>query len=273
MAEGIRWAYNPPILKGISGAGAWPKSLSEMTRILSGLVGHGYNIASVNWRPPREWGRQQYLDVVRAAEQTGIQLMPWMGWAASSIAQVIGWIGESPSIWGWYSHDEPLAGGATKKSQRDVYNALKQYDPHTRPVVSCFTNARSEDWARAWAPETIDIGAMDIYPYAMSPDDPEYYLSYWANRLASYFINAGKQVIPMMQGYTHPGTPSPQIIPQWKWWNASQMPLYPSSYSVYGGEVHSQAEQLARLLGWEPPPPPPYDVTCGRCESLLRVQT
>ncbi|GAH84350.1 unnamed protein product, partial [marine sediment metagenome] len=175
-----RWAYNAPIL---TGKPLVPKSVSSMTSILRGLAGQGYNVASTNWRPPREWSQQQYLDVIHAAEQAGIQLMPWMGWSASSIQKVVGWIYQNPAIWGWYSHDEPLAGGATIQNQEEVYNALKQYDPHRRPVVTTFTNARSEDWARAWAPHTFDIAAFDLYPYAMSPGDPEYYLTYWANRL------------------------------------------------------------------------------------------
>lgn len=274
----IRWAYNPPILQGISGAGAWPKSVSEMTNILRALVSNGYNLASVNWRPPREWGEQQYRDVVRAAEQAGIQLMPWMGWGASSISQVIGWIGGSPAIWGWYSHDEPTTGGASVEGQEGVYNALKQYDPQRRPVVSSFTPGA---W-QAWAPHTFDIAAMQIYPFAIAPEkkapfnEPQAYLIEWANHYASVFGEAGKQVIPMLQGmqWGAQGLP-PDLLSEWQWWNASRMPLYPASYAVFGGEVHSQARELARLLsGGLPPPPPPtpyIDTTCPRCESLLRV--
>jgi len=220
--------------------------------------------------------------VVRAAAQAGIKLMPWMGWSASSISQVIGWIGGSSAIWGWYSHDEPTTGGASIEGQEGVYNALKQYDPQRRPVVSSFCPG---DW-QAWAPHTFDIAAFQVYPYAIAQDKgmtPEAYQKYWTNRYASVFGEAGKQVIPMLQGmaWASEGMPivTPKIMPQWEWWQASQMPLYPGSYAVFGGQLHSEARELARLLGWgEPPPPPPpppppdtQDVTCPRCESLIRV--
>lgn len=267
--------YNAPIL---TGKPLVPRSVSSMTNTLRGLVGYGYNLASTHWRPPREWSKQQYLDVIRAAEQAGIQLMPWMGWSASSIQKVMEWIHQSPAIWGWYSHDEPTTGGATVKGQEEVYNALKRYDPQRRPVLSCFT---SGDW-RAWAPHTIDIAAFDIYPYAMNPKDPEYFLSYWANRYANVFREAGKEVIPLLQGiaWTGEGKPlvKPKPVEEYAWWKASQMPLYPNSYGVFGGEVHSQAAELARLLGWSPAPPPPppeefttQEITCLGCGAVLEL--
>ncbi len=205
-----------------------------------------------------------YGNVLEAAKQAGLQLMPWVGWQPEDIQGFMSRYAEDTIIWGWYSQDEPMIGGAPKEWQQQCYDTIKAGDPHNRPVISTFSTATDAQYVKNWQPSSFDIAAFDIYPYAMAGKtqaSAEKHLKHWANYWAPIFRKAGKQVIPMLQAFsTTKGVPV-DVLSQYEWWEESSMPLLPGSFAAYGApmrsvlseidvRIHEGIRDLNRKLGW-----------------------
>ena len=178
-----------------------------------------------------------YGNVLKAARQADLQLMPWVGWQLEDIQGFMSRYAQDTIIWGWYAQDEPLISGASKEGQQSVYDTIKAGDPHNRPVVSTFSTATYAQYVENWQPSSFDIAAFDIYPYAMAGETQttaERHLKHWANYWAPIFRKAGKQVIPMLKAFSDTKGAPVDILSQYEWWQESSMPILPGSFATYG---------------------------------------
>lgn len=230
-----RWFYAAP---------TYPHDIKKGIETFKRIKALGCNVASVNWRPPAHpgssWTWEMYENVLNAAKQADLLLMPWVGWKEQEIRDFMSRYAQETIIWGWYSHDEPMISGASKTGQQTVYDTIKAGDPYNRPVISTFSTAADEQYIKSWQPSSFDIAAFDIYPYAMAGGtqaSAEKYLKRWANYWAPKFRKTGKQVIPMLQAFSATKGAPVDILSQYEWWQESSMPLLPGSFAAYGTPV------------------------------------
>lgn len=203
-------------------------------------------------------------NVLEAAKQARLQLMPWVGWQPEDIEGFMFRYAEDTIIWGWYAQDEPLIAGTPREWQQGVYNTIKAGDPHNRPVISTFSTATDVQHVKGWQPFSFDIAAFDIYPYAVdgkTQANAEKYLKYWADHQALIFRKTGKQVISMLQAFSATKGASVDILSQYEWRQESSMPLLRGSFSAHVAPMHSVLSEidikiqegirdLNRKLGW-----------------------
>ena len=254
-----RWFYAAPV---------YPHDIAKGIETFQRIKALGYNIASVNWRPPAHskstWSWDMYGNVLEAARQANLQLMPWVGWQPEDIEGFMSRYAEDTIVWGWYAQDEPQIAGTPREWQQSVYDTIKAGDPHDRPVISTFSTATDAQHVKGWQPSSFDIAAFDIYPYAVdgkTQASAEKYLKHWADYWAPVFRKAGKQVIPMLQAFSATKGAPVDVLSQYEWWQESNMPLVPGSFSAYGAAIHSVLSEvdvtiregirdLNRKLGW-----------------------
>lgn len=254
------------------GAPRYPGDVTKGTEAFRKLRSMGFNVASVNWRPPAHaattWTWDMYGSVLEAAGRAGIQIIAWIGWQPEDIAGFMSRYAEDTNIYGWYSQEEPLIAGAPREWQQQCYDTIKAWDPYDRPVISAFS--LSEDWQydEYWQPSSFDIGAFFIYPYSYREKyGTPHEILLNAREFAPRYIKAGKKVIPGLaafenpQGYWH-GKPV-SLIEQYQWWQQTGMPLVPGAFWAYPGGGYSLSEfssrfgqevtELCEMLGWTRP--------------------
>lgn len=256
------------------GYGFGAPSMEQIDPLMQQYSQAGLNLLQVNpwWEQTPEWKGA----LSEAAQKYQMGIVPWALFDPSKREELITQYAQDPSIFGWMLYDEPTGLGSERVGA--AYQEIKGYDP-TRPLISTYTEPR---WGQNIGPGLTDIATyVADYPFFADISSDPY--EYTKGKVGLYegtlrqAIEAGIDVLPVLQAFTKEGYPVPDIGRQYEAYMEA-FPEFTPGAMFYESEgtrdiidVPELTQYVQALLGqwggtpYEPPivPIPPVPPTDG----------